>query len=53
VPSALNPADPLSRWWRFPSPVTLLARTWGLGHLHAMTPPSPSWGLLTGLQRSL
>jgi hypothetical protein len=53
VPSALNPADPLSRWWRYSSPVTLLARTWGLGHLHAMTPPSPSWGLLTGLQRSL
>ena len=53
VPSPLNPADPPSRWWSFPSPVSLVARTWGLGLSHLSEPPGASWGLLAGLQRSM
>lgn len=53
VPSQLNPADPLSRWWSFSDPVTLVARTWGLGAAHLSLSPGASWGLLSGLQRSM
>ena len=53
VPSQLNPADPLSRWWTYPSSESLLVRTWGLALSHLTQPMSPSWGLLRGLQRSL
>lgn len=53
VPSPLNPADPLSRWWSYPDSVSLVARTWGLGVSHLSLPPGASWGLLSGLQRSM
>ena len=53
VPSPLNPADPLSRWWTYPSASSLLTRTWGLALSHLSQPLPPSWGLLTGLHRSL
>ena len=53
VPSQLNPADPLSRWWTFPSSEPLLTRTWGLGLSHLSRPLPPSWGLLVGLQRTI
>ena len=53
VPSPLNPADPSSRWWSYPSPNSLLAATLDLGHCHLSCPPGASWGLLAGLQRFL
>ena len=53
VPSDLNPADPPSRWWTFPTAASLAARTWGLGLSHLTGPPGAHWGLLAGLQRTL
>ena len=52
VPSSLNPADPPSRWWSYPSQVCLLTQTLTLGLSHLSAPPGASWGLLAGLQRA-
>ena len=53
IPSHLNPADPLSRWWSYPSNLSLTAKTMALGLLHLAEPPGASWGLLAGLQRAM
>ena len=53
IPSDLNPADPPSRWWSYPTPTSLITQTWGLGLAHLASPPGVHWGLLAGLQRSM
>ena len=53
VPSALNPADPLSRWWSFPRKTACLGHSELLGQAHLAQPPGAWWGLLSGLQRSM
>lgn len=53
VPSCLNPADPPSRWWSYPSSSSLVASAFDLGLSHLANPPGAHWGLLFGLQRSL
>lgn len=51
IPSALNPADPPSRWWTYPTSSSLVYHTWRLGLSQLLAPPGPSWGTLAGLQR--
>ena len=53
VPSQLNPADPPSRWWSYPSPLSLVSHTWILGLTHLLDPPGAPWGTLHGLNRAL
>ena len=53
VPSHLNPADPPSRWWSFPCPLSLVSRTWILGLSNLLGPPGSSWGLLAGPNRTM
>ena len=53
IPSSLNPADPPSRWWTFPTTLSLITSTWRLGALHLLDPPGPSWGTLAGSHRAL
>ena len=53
VPSRLNPADPPSRWWTFPTVTPMLLSTWGLGRFQLSLQPGPSWGLLAGSSRTL
>ena len=53
VPSSQNPADPPSRWWRFPTAYDLVFSTLRLGWSHLLDVPGPSWGLLHGCNRGL
>jgi hypothetical protein len=53
VPSSLNPADPASRWWSFPTALDLVTRTRILSQLFTTDTLGPPWGLLHGLQRHL
>lgn len=52
IPSGQNPANPLSRWWSFRSPLMMLTRVCGLGAAANAHNLNPSWGLLFGLQRA-
>lgn len=51
IPSSLNPADPPSRWWAYPSSFSLVRHTCMLGLSHLLDPPDLPWGTLAGLQR--
>ena len=53
IPSALNPADPPSRWWTYSDPAILLTSTWGLATSLRQHPPDISWGTLHGTSRCL
>ena len=48
LPSALNPADPPSRWWSYPDPTVLLSTTWGLAASLLSNPQPSPWGTLHG-----